>query len=79
MSGEPIERVARTLRMPATQLAALREFDDGELSVLADAVEHAVRSQTGEIDTALEGALRFIPRPLRGRARSMLFPGGGHG
>lgn len=79
MAGASATRIATTLRIPAARLAALDHHAEADVAVLADAVDAAVQAQTAELDAALEKALRFIPRPLRGRARSLLFPGGRDG
>lgn len=76
MPDDPITRLSRTLKVAPGEFAVLRSYPDEQLSVLAGAVERAVTVQREEIDASLEGALGFIPRPLRGRARKLLFPGG---
>jgi hypothetical protein len=50
-----------------------------ELDVLDTAVTKAMRTEDEGFDQGLQEALRLVPRPLRGVARGLLFPGGGRG
>lgn len=76
---DPVAGVAARLRLAADDLAILRDCTPADQTRFAELVEHAVRSQSAEIDSSLEKSLTFVPRLLRGRARSLLFPGGGRG
>jgi hypothetical protein len=69
--------MSSTLGVPVTEFALLRDFAPADVATLADAVDRALRVQRDEIDASLESALSFIPRPLRGRARKLLFPQAG--
>lgn len=79
MADDPIGRLARIVGVARCELAVLEGFGTTEVAGLADAVERAFRVQRAEVDESLDSALGFIPRPIRGRARRLLFPGGGHG
>lgn len=79
MPDDPIARLSATLRVPATDLAMLDQFASADVATLADAVERAVQVQRTETDESLEAALGIVPRPLRGRARKLLFPGDSRG
>ena len=79
MTDDPIARLAGTVGVARSELAMLEGFSTADVSMLADAVERAFLVQRAEVDQSLDSALGFIPRPLRGRARRLLFPGGGRG
>jgi len=76
---DEIAQVARQLRVPAAKLAALQSLDAADRAEFAATVGEAVARQSREIAESLEAALGFIPRPLRGRASKLLFPGGRDG
>lgn len=70
------------------ELAALVGLDDGEAAfleratpadrqALADAIEAAGRARDAELVDAVDKALKFVPRPLRGRVMKLI--GGGRG
>ena len=50
---------------------------DSELEHLRETIDASMRRQDNAIERGVERALQVIPKPLRGRARSMLFPGAG--
>jgi hypothetical protein len=79
VSDSPIDDLARRLHLNTDELAVLTDFDDDEQARFAGIVEQAVTRQSAQIDEALETALRFVPRLLRGRARALLLPGGDRG
>lgn len=79
MTDDPIGRLAGLVDVRREDLAALEQFSDADVSGFADAVQRAFQVQRAEVDESLESALGFVPRPLRGRARKLLFPGDGRG
>ena len=58
-------------------LSALAALTPDELAHLDAAVDQAMRRETEALESGALEALRFVPRPLRGYARSLLFPTGG--
>ena len=76
---DPVAGVAARLRLAEDDLAILRSCTPDEQARFAGLVDRAVRTQRAEIDTSLEQSLNFVPKLLRGRARTLLFPGGGRG
>ena len=79
MTDDPIARLAGLVHVDRQELTVLAQFPDAQVSAFTDAVQRAFQVQRAEVDESLESALGFIPRPLRGRARKLLFPGGGRG
>lgn len=54
----------------------LAQLSPDELETLDGAVAEAMRAEDAAFDQGLKEALRLVPRPLRGMARGLLFPGG---
>ncbi|HEY1134294.1 MAG TPA: hypothetical protein VGE77_06925 [Nocardioides sp.] len=73
MSRPVLTAMARRLDLPVERLALLEAYDDADLTVLDDAVSLAIRAEDRAVTEGLEEAVRFVPRPLRSRARAMLF------
>lgn len=67
----------RRLGVQPGSLAALEGLTPDELAHLAAAVEHAERREAEALEAGTLEALRIVPRPLRGYAKSILFPTGG--
>ena len=57
----------------------LAQLDPDEATVLDEAITRAMTAEDEGFDRGLQEALRLVPRPLRGVARGLLFPGGGRG
>lgn len=57
------------------QLASLAGLPDHRIRVLDDTIASAMREQDASLQDALTIALRFVPRPLRGVAKNILFGG----
>jgi hypothetical protein len=76
---DPIAQLCTTLHVSPAELAMLEQFAPDDVAALAAAVDRAVAVQRAEIDESLEAALGIVPRPLRGRARKLLFPGDSRG
>jgi len=68
--------LADVLGVPENKVSMLAGLADDELDHLRQSVQAAVRRQDSAIERGVERALQVIPKPLRGRARSMIFPGG---
>lgn len=64
------------LAVPDSRLSMLDGIADSDLNDLAAAVQDAMDRQDRAVEEGVEKSLSAIPRPLRGRARSMIFPGG---
>jgi len=69
--------LAATLDVPTSELAMLETYDDAQLHHLDALVSRSMAAEEQAFDESLEHALTFVPRLLRGAARSMVFPGGG--
>jgi hypothetical protein len=79
MTEDVIGELAAELGIDPERLAVLRGCRPDEQRVIADAVARTRRGQAAELDAALRRAVRIVPRPLRGRATRLLFPGGDRG
>ena len=73
MSRPVLTAMARLLDLPVERLALLEDHDDADLTVLDDAISLAIRAEDRAVADGLEEAVRFVPRPLRGRARALMF------
>ena len=70
-----VEDLADLLEVPPDEVSFLGRLDEADLARLHDVVAGSLEREAQAIDEALEATMRFLPRPLRGRARKMLFPG----
>ena len=70
-----VDDLATLLEVPADEVAFLRKLDEADLVRLHDVVAGTLEREGRAIDEALEATVRFLPRPLRGRAKKLLFPG----
>ncbi|MDQ1103968.1 hypothetical protein [Nocardioides zeae] len=73
MSRPVLTSMARRLDLPVERLALLEAYDEADLTVLDDAISLAIRAEDRAVADGLEEAVRFVPRPLRGRARALVF------
>ncbi|WP_157571667.1 hypothetical protein [Nocardioides alkalitolerans] len=73
MSRPSLETLASRLDLPVASLAVLEACTDDELAVLDEAVALAVMAEDQAVEHGLDAAVRFVPRPLRGRARKLVF------
>lgn len=81
MSDAPdrVTALADLMSVPPSEVAFLGRLDEATLGRLHALVAHSMQREEQALDEALEATMRFLPRPLRGRARKMLFPQeGGH-
>ena len=74
MTAPALTRLAEVLDTDPAQLGELSALDDATLERLREVVAGAVGREEAAVDAALQATLRFLPRPLRGRAKKMLFP-----
>ncbi|HEY0887983.1 MAG TPA: hypothetical protein VGE38_00050 [Nocardioides sp.] len=77
--GADVSRLARRLGVQPRGLAPFERYDDAQLQQLDTIVGRAMEAEDKAFDAALEEALRFVPRLLRGTAQKLLFPGGRRG
>ena len=74
-SPTTVDDLAALLEVPRTQVAFLDKLGEADLARLHDVVTGSLEREGEAIDEALQATMRFLPRPLRGRAKKMLFPG----
>jgi hypothetical protein len=74
-----LDRLAKRLRVTPAAIDLLEGADREDVETLDTLVAHAMDDEDKAFDAALEDALRFIPRLLRGPAQKLLFPGGRRG
>jgi hypothetical protein len=70
-----VEDLADLLEVRPGDVSFLSKLDEAELARLHDVVAGSLDREGQAIDEALQATMRFLPRPLRGRAKKMLFPG----
>ncbi|MFT4286417.1 hypothetical protein [Nocardioides sp.] len=78
MSGE-LASLANRIGVTEQQLSPFRAYAPDELGRLDTAVARAMTDEDVAFDKALDEALRFVPKLLRGTAQKLLFPGGRRG
>ena len=71
-----LDTLAAHLRVPTDALAALSAYDDERIGALDALIQKAFEDEDRSFDSALEEALRFVPRLLRPAAKKLLFGGG---
>lgn len=69
--------IAAELRTDEREVAFLDGLGAPERSMLLETIREAAAIRDDELRAAVDGALGFIPRPLRGRVVKLL--GGGRG
>ncbi len=67
--------LADVLGVPENKVSMVAGLADTDLHHLRDSVKAAMATQDTAIERGVERALSAIPKPLRGKARSMIFPG----
>ncbi len=72
-----VRDVAAELRVADDEVAFLAECDPGQRAVLLAAIREAAETRDRELREAVDGALGFIPKPLRGRVMKLLGAGRG--
>lgn len=79
MSSDAIGALADRLGVPRQRLAPFEGYDEELLAHLTAELDASMQREDESFDAALDEALRFVPKLLRGRAAKLLFPGGGRG
>jgi hypothetical protein len=79
MPNKELTALADRLGVPASRLQPLDGYTADEIGRLDRAVAAAMTVEDDAFATGLQDAVRFIPRPLRGFARKLLFPAGDRG
>lgn len=74
--SEDLQRLADALDTPVEDLDYLSPLDDGALEQLHTLLRRSLAAEDQRVQDALQATMRFLPRPLRGRAKQLLFPGG---
>ena len=74
--SDALARLAQTLGAEPEELAAVSGLDAQALRRLDGLVADALEQEEARVTEAVEETVRFVPRPLRGRAKKMLFPEG---
>ena len=72
-----VGEVAALVGVDEDAISFLEGASPADLESLGDAIAAAGRARDAELREAVDNALKFIPRPLRGRVVKML--GGGRG
>lgn len=67
--------LAARLGVPETDLSGLATCGSAGLATVERLVEASFTREDRAVESGLEKTLQVIPRPLRRRARAMLFPG----
>ncbi|QIX26586.1 hypothetical protein ncot_08205 [Nocardioides sp. JQ2195] len=76
MASTPVSALAERLDVPVGSVAGLEACSAEELTHLDSLVEAAFVREQEAVEAGLKATLQAVPRPLRGRAKSLLFPGG---
>lgn len=74
-----IKGLLKRLDTTSKALPLLKQLSPEEITILDEAIAEAMRTEDEGFDQGLQEALRLVPRPLRGVARGLLFPGGSRG
>lgn len=72
---DPVAALADDLGITRVELAWLDAADDGTVARLHDALAAAHARQEQALREAFDGAITLVPRPLRGRVRTLLMGG----
>ena len=74
--SDALARLAQTLGADPDELGSVADLDARALERLESLVADALEQDEARVTEAVEETVRFVPRPLRGRAKKMLFPEG---
>ena len=74
--SEALAGLAKTLGADPQELGSVAGLDAQALARLESLVADALEQDEARVTEAVEETVRFVPRPLRGRAKKMLFPEG---
>lgn len=70
-----VERIAAVTGLATSDLEFLSALDGDAVAGLADRIELVGPERDRAVDEAIEGALKMVPRMLRGTVRRVLFAG----
>ncbi len=76
MPPELLARLAERIDTPVERLEPFAALAAADLERLDEIIARAFDTEDAAFTEALTGALRVVPRPLRGVARSLLLSGG---
>ena len=74
--ADALARLGQTLGADPQELGSVAGLDAQALQRLESLVADALEQDEARVTEAVEETVRFVPRPLRGRAKKMLFPEG---
>lgn len=74
--SDGLRRLADDLDTHVGDLDYLSPLDDSALAQLHTLLQRSLEAEDRRVQDALQATMRFLPRPLRGRAKKLLFPGG---
>lgn len=76
MASKAVIQIAEQLGVPPDSLAGIEACGQGEVAHLKSLIDAAFDTEAEAVDSGLRATLDAVPRPLRGRAKSLLFPEG---
>lgn len=76
MASTPVSTLAERLGVTTEAVAGLGACSAEELAHLDSLVESTFSREREAVESGLRATLQAVPRPLRGRAKGLLFPGG---
>lgn len=76
MAATPVAVLAERLGVTTDAVAGFEDCSAEGLAHLDSLVEAAFAREQEAVESGLKATLQAVPRPLRGRAKSLLFPGG---
>jgi len=79
MNDAAFSALAKQLGVDVGRLDGLATLAQDQVDHLDSCIAHAMESAEAAFDAGLEDSLTLVPRPLRGVARTLLFPGGQRG
>ncbi|RYP87024.1 hypothetical protein EKO23_07035 [Nocardioides guangzhouensis] len=71
---DPLDSLAGRLGVPRSRLSGLDACSPADLGTLDDLVATTFAAEDTAVADGLDGTVRALPRPLRGRARALIFP-----
>lgn len=73
MAPSDVSALAARLEVPPERLAAFTVCTEQQLARLEKSVADAIDAEDAAVEEGLQSTLRAVPRPLRGRAKGLLF------
>lgn len=74
MARDPLSSLADRLDLTSADLSPLRACGTPDLQALDEAVARTLEREDEAVESGLRATLGAIPRPLRGKAKALLFP-----